>query len=237
MSQTLLVVLSHPDDEIGCAGTIAAHAAQGHRVVLTFLTHGEMTESLGPLTAERVAALREEHAYEAGRILGCEIRFLDFADTRVQVTPDANRDVAKLIADVKPNALLTWGHGWVRGTRHPDHQATGEIARNAITLARIARVVMPLPPHRAAVPVFTIRDRHSKLPLAAVDVSDYTHTIDALGKFYRERVGWPPETWLLQRTANAGKAYGVKGAEVFEAWETEPGVFRSLFDGALLPPL
>ena len=45
MGKTLLVALAHPDDEIGCAGTIAAHSALGHRVVLLFLTRGEMTEA------------------------------------------------------------------------------------------------------------------------------------------------------------------------------------------------
>jgi LmbE family N-acetylglucosaminyl deacetylase len=227
---TLLVVLAHPDDEIGCAGTIAAHSAQGHRVVLTFLTHGEMTESLGPLKAAEVAAQREQHAHEAGRILGCEIRFLDYHDTRVQVTPDANYDVAKLIAEVKPNAVLTWGYGSMRGARHPDHQATGEITRNAITLARIARVVAPLAPHREPAPVFTIRDRHHYLPLIAVDVSQQMETVAKLGAFYRERVGWPPEEWLHARAQRAGNDFGVKAAEVFEAWESEPGLYRSLFD-------
>src|SRR5688572_984744 len=99
MSNALLVLLAHPDDEIGCAGTIAVHSALGHRVVLAFLTHGEMTEALGPLTAREVAVLREEHAHEAGRLLGCEIRFLDYQDTRVHVTPEANYDVAKLVAE------------------------------------------------------------------------------------------------------------------------------------------
>lgn len=128
-TKTLLVVFSHPDDEIGCAATIAAHSASGHRVILVFLTHGEMTESLGPLTAAEVAAQRLEHAHESARILGCEVRFLNFADTRVEVTADANHAVAKLVAEIKPDAVMTWGEGWIRGIRHPDHQATGEIVR------------------------------------------------------------------------------------------------------------
>ena len=237
MTRTLLVVLAHPDDEIGCAGTIAAHSAQGHRVVLTFLTHGEMTESLGPLKASEVAEQREQHAQEAGRILGCEIRFLDYNDTRVQVTPDANYDVAKLIAEVQPNALLTWGHGAMRGMRHPDHQATGEITRNAVTLARIARVVAPLSPHRESAPVFTIRDHHHRLPLVAIDVSQQMETITKLGTFYRERVGWPPAEWLRTRALKAGSEFGCEAAEIFEAWESEPGLYRSLFDSKGFLPL
>lgn len=196
-----------------------------------------MTEALGPLSADEVGAAREQHAIEAGCILGCEIRFLDYSDTRVQCTPNANYDVAQLIADVKPDALLTWGDAWIRGMRHPDHQATGAIARNAITLARIARVVAPLPPHRAVAPVFTLRDRNSTLPPVAINVSQQIDKVLELGCFYRERVGWPPEEWLRNRLIEAGAIWGVAAAEVFDTWESASGLYETLFDAPVLPPL
>ena len=237
MTKTLLAIFAHPDDEIGCAATLAAHSASGHRVVLVFLTHGEMTEALGPLSAEEVGQRRREHAVEAGRILGCEIRFLTFQDTRVESTPTANYDVARLIAEIKPDALLTWGEASVRGMRHPDHQATGAIVRNAAVLSRIARVVAPFAPHRNAAPVFTIRDYHSTLPPVAIDVSAHLDKALELGAFYRERVGWPPEEWHHNRLAAAGKEWGVAAAEVFDAYESAGGLYTSLFDSTVLPPL
>jgi N-acetylglucosamine malate deacetylase 1 len=236
VTKTLLVVLTHPDDEIGCAATIAAHSASGHRVVLVFLTQGEMTEALGRLSAEEVAAHRNQHAQQAGAILGCEVRFLTYQDTRVHVTPEANYDVAKLVAEIQPDAVLTWGEGWMRGIRHPDHQATGEIVRNAVTLARIARVVAPHEPHRLVAPVFTLRDRNSVLPAAAVDVSRYVDKAMELGAFYRERVGWPPEQWHRDRLIRSGSEWGVQAAEVFDAYESESGLFKTLFDSKPLPP-
>lgn len=45
--RTLLVALAHPDDELGAAGTILAQRALGDRVVILWLTLGEMTEALG----------------------------------------------------------------------------------------------------------------------------------------------------------------------------------------------
>lgn len=226
---TLLVALSHPDDEIGCAGTIAVHAALGHRVVMLFLTRGEMTESMGPLGAEEVARRRMEHGHRAGEILGAEVRFMDFADTRIEVSADAGYAVAAVLADVRPDAVITWGDAWIRGQRHPDHHATGQIVRNAITLARIARVVHPLPPHRAPAPVYAIRDRHSQLPEAAVDVSAQLKRVHELADFYRGLVGWPKRDWLEARLAEAGRRYGVEAAETFDAWETPPGVHPVLF--------
>ena len=196
-----------------------------------------MTESLGPLSAGDVARERRVHAVESGRILGCEIRFLNYQDTRVESKPDAHYDVARVIAEVKPDALLTWGDAWIRGMRHPDHQATGQIVRSAVTLSRIARVVAPTPPHRGAAPIFTLRDRNSPLPAAAIDVTQHVDKALELGAFYRERVGWPPEEWHRNRLAAAGAEWGVQAAEVFDAYESVGGLFTSLFDSEVLPPL
>ena len=227
--KTLLVALAHPDDEIGCAGTMALHAALGHRVVLLFLTRGEMTEALGPLSAQEVAARRTEHAEEAARILGAEVRLLDFPDTRIEVSAENAYRVAREVAELRPDAVITWGDAWRRGPRHPDHQATGELVRSAVTLARIARVVAPLAAHREPAPVFTIREPLSQLPAAAVDIGAHTGTLFELARFYRERVGWPPQAWLEERIGSAGAAWGCAAAEQFDAWESEPGLRGTLF--------
>lgn len=225
---TILVALSHPDDEVGCAGTIKAHTAAGDRVVLLWLTRGEMTEAYPELEPAAIAERRAGHGREAAGILGAEPRFLEYSDTQVQATPDAARTVARVIADVRPDAVVTWGDAWGRGMRHPDHQATGKIVRDAVTLARIGRVVDPAAPHREDVPVFTLRGRHSTLPTLAVDVTDHVATIRELGAFYRERGGWPERGFLDDRLRRAGARHDVDAAELFDAWETPPGLARSL---------
>lgn len=226
--KTLLVALSHPDDEVGCAGTIAAHRAAGHRVVLLWLTRGEMTEALGRLDPEEVGRRRMAHGEAVAKLLDCEPLFMEFPDTRVEATVEAAHRVARAIAEIEPDAVITWGNAWRRGMRHPDHQATGKIVRDAVTLARIARVVEPLPPHRADVPVYTLREPPSLLPEAAVDVSDYREEVLAVARFYRERVGWPDEAWLVGRLEAVGRRWGVAAAESFDAWETEGGLRRLL---------
>ena len=228
MSQTLLVALAHPDDEVGCAGTIAAHRAAGDRVVMLFLTRGEMTESLGPIATSEVARRRTEHAHEAGRILGADVRVLDFPDTRIEVTADGAYAVAREIADIKPDCVITWGDAWVRGPRHPDHQATGQIVRNAVTIARIAKAVAPVPPHRAVAPIYTLRDPNSVLPETAVDVTPHRAKIDEVAAFYRQFVRWPDPAWLEDRLHTAGARHGVTYAELFDVWDGTPGVRRTL---------
>jgi N-acetylglucosamine malate deacetylase 1 len=222
--KTLLVALSHPDDEVGCAGTIAAHRAAGDRVVLLWLTRGELTEIYGDLELEEVAARRMEHGREAAAILGVEARFLAFPDTAVEATPGAAHQVARVVAEVRPHVVVTWGDAWARGMRHPDHQATGKVVRDAITLARLRRVVVPAEPHRDPAPVFTLRGEHSTLPERAIDVSPHLDTILELASFYRQHVGWPDETWLRDRLRRAGEPRGVAAAELFDAWESAPGL-------------
>jgi N-acetylglucosamine malate deacetylase 1 len=236
-SKTLLVGLAHPDDEVGAAGTIAAHRALGHRVVIVWLTRGEMTEAFGPLPEGEVAARREEQGAKAGEILGAETEFLDFTDTGLVATPDAAAEVARVMARLRPDAVLTWGDAWVRGMRHPDHQACGKIFRDAITLARIAKIVRPLSPHRAAVPVFTLRDTHSSLPAVAMDVEAHLDTIYELGEFYTQGIGFGDREWLTRRLRRAGTRHDLAYAEEFDAWETAGGTVASLFDASPLEDL
>jgi N-acetylglucosamine malate deacetylase 1 len=235
--RTLLVGLSHPDDEVGAAGAILAQRAKGDRVVIVWLTRGEKTEAFGPIPEDRVAERRMEQGRIAGGILGAEVRFLTFPDTALAATPEAAREVARVIAEIKPDGLLTWGDGWTRGIRHPDHQATGRIFRDAVTVARIAKAAAPLEPHRASVPVFTYRDIHSRLPSAVIDVEPHLDGIRELGRYYQEEIGFGDPEWLERRLVRAGAPWGLRFAEEFDAWETLAGTADALLPAEPIPDL
>ena len=228
---TLLAVLAHPDDEVGCAGTLLAQRARGDEVHVAFLTDGGMTEALGDLPPAEVAARRREQAREAAGILDVEPHFLGMDDTALAPGPEPAAEVARLIARVRPDGLLTFGRAWSRGLRHPDHQAAGKIARDAVTLARIRKRVAPEEPHRAFCPVFCFRDVHSRLPAVAVDVEPHLETVYRLGRFYRERIGFGDPEWIERRLRWIGDRWGVEFAEEWEAWESEAGRVEE----ALLP--
>ncbi len=234
--QTLLVALAHPDDEVGMVAAMQAQLARGDRVVLVWLTRGEMTEALGPISSEEIIRRRTEHGRVAGEILGVECRFMDFPDAGVHATPEAAATMARVIAEVKPDGVLTWGHAWRRGLRHPDHQATGQIVRDAITLARLKRLVAPLPPHRKPVPVFTYRGRHSPLPAVAIDATPYRDKIRELAVHYQRELEFPDPDWLEGRLGAIGRKWDLALAEEFDAWETAGGIVESLLpvevDGA-----
>jgi len=226
--RTLLVALAHPDDEIGAIAAIASQVARGDRVFLVWLTRGEATDAYGSLPVEEVAARRDALAGRVGALLGIETRFLDFPDTFVQADRESASRVARLIADIRPDAVLTWGDAWVRGMRHPDHQATGRIVRDAITLARIRRTVEPAAPHRAPVPVFTYRGLHSHLPAVAIDAEPWLDLIFAVADIYHDDLQFPDRRWLEVRLRTIGARWGLRWAEEFDAWETVGGPVESL---------
>lgn len=226
--QTLLVALAHPDDEVPGAGTVLAQRARGDRVVLLWLTRGEMTGAFGAIPPEEVAERRMAQGRRAGEILDVETRFLDFADTRLEATPEAAARVAEVLAEIRPDGILTLGDAWVRGPRHPDHQAAGKIVRDAVTLARVRKVVAPAEPCRGFVPVFTYRGLHSTLPAVGVDVGEHLETILELGRHYHEGIGFGNPELVEARLAALGERWGVAYAEEWDAWETRPGLVDTL---------
>jgi LmbE family N-acetylglucosaminyl deacetylase len=228
---TLLAVLAHPDDEVLCAGTLLAQRAAGSRVVVLWLTRGEMTGAWGPLPTSEVAERRMELGMRVAERLGVEGRFLSFPDSAVHATPEAGHEVAKVMAEIKPDGLITWGDAWARGFRHPDHQETGKIARDAVNFARIAKVVSPAQPHRLFCPIFTLRGVHSSLPNVALDVTGYAEAIFDVAEIYRRAIGFGAPEWLEGRLRSAGHRWSRDLVEEFDAWETGSGLFDRL-----LPP-
>jgi LmbE family N-acetylglucosaminyl deacetylase len=132
----ILVVAPHPDDEtIGCGGTLCLHAARGDRVVVVFLTSGEL--GLKHLAREKAWQVRELEAHRAVRHLGiADLEFLRLPDWMVGehvqkgarlLSPILRREAPQLIYLPHP---AEW---------HPDHQAASPLVRAALKRSRIAR--------------------------------------------------------------------------------------------------
>src|SRR5258708_31820741 len=92
MAVDLLVFGPHPDDiEIGLGGTVARHAAAGHRVGLCDLTAGELSSNGTP-------EQRRAEATSAASILGATWREnLGWPDGGVAATPEMIRSARDVI--------------------------------------------------------------------------------------------------------------------------------------------
>lgn len=124
---TILGVWAHPDDETYlCGGLMARAAAAGDRVVCITATRGENgspDEDRWPSGAA-LAAVRTGEMEAALTVLGVtEHHWLDYPDGGcADVDQDeAVRRVAAVMADVRPDTVLTFGPDGMTG--HPDHQA------------------------------------------------------------------------------------------------------------------
>lgn len=158
----LLVFGPHPDDlEIGMGGTIARHAALGHRVALVDLTAGEMGSNGSP--DERM------QESEAARVaLGAEVREnLRWADRRIGKDPAHLDQAVAVIRRYRPRtlALPYWAD------RHPDHVAASELLSEAAFNAGLRRYPGAEPAWKADwICYYFIND--SVTPSFAIDVSD-----------------------------------------------------------------
>lgn len=126
----LLVVGPHPDDiEIGFAGSVAAHVAQGYRVGLCDLTRGELGSNGTP-------EQRGEEAEAAREVLGATWRInLRWPDGAIAGTDPQVDDVVRLIRATRPRtlALPYWDD------RHPDHRGSSWVLSAAAFKAGLRR--------------------------------------------------------------------------------------------------
>lgn len=118
----LLVFGPHADDlEIGLGGTIARHAAAGHRVGLCDVTRAELSSNGTP-------ELRLQEAAAAALVLGAVWREnLGWPDGGIAETAAMIRSAVDLIRRARPRtvAIPYWDD------RHPDHVAASHVLRVA----------------------------------------------------------------------------------------------------------
>ena len=139
MSIDLLVFGPHPDDiEIGLGGTVARHAAAGHRVGLCDLTAGELSSNGTP-------EQRAVEAAEAARVLGAAWREnLGWPDGGIAATPPLVRSAVDIIRRHRPRTLAIpyWDD------RHPDHVAASHVLRTAAFTSGLRRYATGADPWR-----------------------------------------------------------------------------------------
>jgi LmbE family N-acetylglucosaminyl deacetylase len=126
---TVVVIAPHPDDEsIGCGGTLAKHVALGVRVVVAYLTSGEL--GLKQIPREEAWKVREAEARKAARALGLKATyFLRGPDWMIgDHVEKVAADLRPILAKEAPELIyLPHPQEW-----HPDHKAALPILREAL---------------------------------------------------------------------------------------------------------
>lgn len=234
-----MAVFAHPDDEIGCIGTLAKHAARGDEVLLVWTTLGELASQFGDAPHEEVTRIRQEHGAWVANRIGARHHFFDMGDSRMTGGRSEALQLARLYARFRPNAVITWSDDHP----HPDHRMTAKIAFDAVTLARIPKIIneegggaaMPPAPDlsgdeavesgedvarleawREPVRLYQYYAPASPYPEVFVDTTGTFEVAADVAAYYRDfyKWAWSAEQFREGR-AGTGRLAGVKYAERF----------------------
>jgi LmbE family N-acetylglucosaminyl deacetylase len=127
----ILVIAPHPDDEVlGCGGTMARLASEGHEITVAVMTRG-----WAPLFPESQVEQVRAEARAANQRLGvASVEFVDLPVTRLHALPEheLNAAVNALVVAERPE--------WVflphPGDRHEDHRQLFDAALVALRPVR-----------------------------------------------------------------------------------------------------
>jgi LmbE family N-acetylglucosaminyl deacetylase len=220
MSERVLIVAAHPDDEVlGCGGTAARLVKEGHEVYTVILGEGitSRDDARQPeKRAEELAQLKQQ-TLDANKLLGVKDVFMfDFPDNRFDTVPllDIVKVIEKIKTQVRPGILFTH----FENDLNIDHQV---VYRAVLTASR------PLPGESVkelySFEVLSSTEWRFPLSFSPDCFFDITETIDiktaALEKYESELKEFPHPRSIKGMRLNAeqwGMKTGVSFAEAFK---------------------
>ncbi len=201
----IIAVFPHPDDELGCVGTLKKHAERGDEVKILWTTKGELASQFGNQENEKVQAERIRHGKYVAKTIGASFEFLNMRDSYMTGSRDEALQIAKVYAAFKPDAVITWSDDHP----HPDHRMTAKVAFDAVTLARIPKVLNEdgntLEAHRKPIRFYQYYSEAINRPVISVDISKQLDTVKELFNFYQSFYGWRygEEDFMARRRVRA----------------------------------
>lgn len=216
MTENILIVAAHPDDEIlGVGGTIARHAAAGDRVHILILAQGAASREKEN-TQDQILALKET-ARKAAITLGAQQpHFTDFPDNAMDTVDllDIVKAIEAVVDEIAPGTVYTH-HG---GDLNIDHR---------ITFEAVLTACRPVPGNSVR-QIYTFETVSSTewgigpafKPTRFVAISDHIETkMDAL-KLYEMEMRPFPHVRSFEAVRNQarlrGASVGLEAAEAFE---------------------
>lgn len=123
--QSVLVVASHPDDEVlGCGGSIAKHCAQGYSVAVLFMADGVAARN--PEADSQATVGRRRAAEAACGLLGAtDLTFLPYPDNQLDQVPllQLAQEIEKVVSRLQPEIVYTHHSGDVNIDHCRTHDA------------------------------------------------------------------------------------------------------------------
>ena len=224
MKLDVLAVSPHPDDvELHCGGLMIRFADLGYATGIVDMCLGEMG-TRGTIDG------RKGEAAAAAEVLGLSERLnLELPDARIGTCPTHRDALIGAVRRYRPDMLLV-PH---EVARHPDHEATARLARDAAFLAGLEKIDTGHPAFRPRKVIFYLTHHRYQDPRPSfiVDItSTYHRKIEAV-KAHRSQFHDPdstePETFIsrpefLEEVEAQSRYYG----SLIGARHGEPFVVR-----------
>lgn len=200
----VLAIGAHFDDiELGCAGALAKHVANGDNVYAYVATKSGFTNHQNiEIRSNNIACKEGENAMN---ILGVELIKGNFKTLEVEFTDKLNLEILKIVEDKQIE--LVYSH-WM-GDIHHDHHA---LARASLHSCRhVPRQLM-----------YRSNWYHSNTNFNGnfyIDISDFWNTKQKVIEAHEsemERTGFKWIDFFKNEAKNAGQRIGVSKAEIFE---------------------
>lgn len=233
----ILAVGAHPDDiEVGCAGTLAKYAAQGHKIFICTATSGNIGSATLP--KDEIAAIRKKEAAKSASIIGAEYICLDYDDELFYEDVNVRINFINMVRHCKPDVIFTHPlHDY-----NPDHMLTSKILTDIQVMYPIAKIETEEPPCDIFPVVYYYEPEYGLgfVPTDYVDISDFYETKSKMFLCHESQKAWMSDNYVgfdsagdaftnsLRITAEyRGMQCGVKYAEAFvkanDAYKVRPG--------------
>lgn len=228
--QRAMVVFAHPDDEMGCSGTVASWAKGGTAILFVVCTNGDKGSEDPNMSTEQMAQIREHEMREAASVLGVqEIVFLGHPDGDLEDNRELRGEIVREIRRFRPDIVLCQDIISRNPHNHRDHRVCATVtldalfpyARDPLHFQELTQE--GLHPHK----VSTVLCWGSAHPTEYVDVSDVMeikiasmlrHRSQFLERPSRDPKREPWET-MLENARFLGNQGGSEYAEAFRMIE------------------
>jgi N-acetylglucosamine malate deacetylase 1 len=167
----VLAIHAHPDDiEFQCAGTLALLKQQGCTITIATMTPGDCGSA--EYSAEEIAEIRRNEAYQSAELLGAEYMCLEFRDLSIVVDNVGRGKVCEALRRARPDIVLT---------APPidymtDHEVTSVLVREAC--------------FSASVPNYSTRQWNPAPPLDGIPYLYYVDAVEGIDWFGKPQ---PPD--------------------------------------------
>jgi len=145
----ILGIGCHPDDlEVGCGGTLAKYAKQGHKVFMCHIANGDLGHMIHQ--PPELREIRDKEARNAAAAIGAESLTIDVGDAMVEAGDKGYRDkLVEIVRYTKADVVITHNsEDYMR-----DHEQTSRLAVDATFCCTLPHLVPEKERHPLFVPV------------------------------------------------------------------------------------